>query len=155
MTLRQSNNSPNGKVKSKVKSMLIVLFDIKGMVHKEFVLAGQTFNSAHYCDVIQRLCENVRTFRPEFWRQNTACCITTTHRLRFPFSPGFFYQKQNDCFPQPPYFSLFPLLKIKLEGRHFDTIEVIEAELQAVLITLTEHDFQFALKNDRNSVDDA
>jgi hypothetical protein len=32
-------------------------------------------------------------------------------------------------------------LNIKLKGRHFDTIEVLEAELQAVLNTLTEHDF--------------
>jgi hypothetical protein len=37
-------------------------------------------------------------------------------------------------------------LKIKLKGSHFDTIDVIEAELQAVLNTLTEHNFQHALK---------
>jgi hypothetical protein len=37
---------------------------------------------------------------------------------------------------------LFPPLKIRLKGRHFDTTEVIEAESQAVLNTLTEHDFQ-------------
>jgi hypothetical protein len=37
-------------------------------------------------------------------------------------------------------------LKIKLNDRHFDTIEVIEAESQAMLSTLTEHDFQDALK---------
>jgi hypothetical protein len=37
-------------------------------------------------------------------------------------------------------------LKIKLKSRHFDTIEVIEAESQAVLNTLTEHDFQDAFK---------
>jgi hypothetical protein len=35
---------------------------------------------------------------------------------------------------------------IKLKGRHFDTTEVIEAESQAVLNTLTEHDFQDAFK---------
>jgi hypothetical protein len=35
---------------------------------------------------------------------------------------------------------------MKLKGRHFDTIEVIEAESQAVLNTLTEHDFQDAYK---------
>jgi hypothetical protein len=35
-------------------------------------------------------------------------------------------------------------LKIKLKGRHFDTVEVIEAESQAVLNTFTEHDFQDA-----------
>jgi hypothetical protein len=34
-----------------------------------------------------------------------------------------------------PYFSLFPWLKLKLEGSHFDTIEV-----------LTEQDFQDAFK---------
>jgi hypothetical protein len=35
-------------------------------------------------------------------------------------------------------------LKIKLTGRHFDTIEVNEAESQVV--TLTEEDFQYAFK---------
>jgi hypothetical protein len=37
-------------------------------------------------------------------------------------------------------------LKIKLKGRHFDTTEVIQAELQAVLNSLTEHDFQDEFK---------
>jgi hypothetical protein len=44
--------------------------------------------------------------------------------------------------PHPPYFSLFPRLKIKLKARHFDTIEVNEAELQAVLNALKARDFQ-------------
>jgi hypothetical protein len=35
---------------------------------------------------------------------------------------------------------------MKLKGCHFDTIEVIEAESQAVLNSLTEHDFQDAFK---------
>jgi ribosomal protein L12E/L44/L45/RPP1/RPP2 len=37
-------------------------------------------------------------------------------------------------------------LKIKLKGRHFDTIRVIEAESQAVLNTLKEHDIQDVFK---------
>jgi hypothetical protein len=40
-------------------------------------------------------------------------------------------------------------LKIKLKGRHFDTNEVIEAESQAVLNTLTEHDFHYAFKKQK------
>jgi hypothetical protein len=48
--------------------------------------------------------------------------------------------------PHQTSLSLFPLLKIKLKGCHFDTIEVIEAESQAVLHTLTEHYFQNAFK---------
>jgi 23S rRNA maturation mini-RNase III len=46
----------------------------------------------------------------------------------------------------PLYFSLFLRLKIKQKGRHFYTTEVIEAESQAVLNTLTEHYFQDAFK---------
>jgi hypothetical protein len=69
----ESPNSPRQKkarqVKSKVKSMLIIFFDIKGIFHKEFVLAGQTVNSTYCCDVLRRLRENMRRLRPELWRQ--------------------------------------------------------------------------------------
>jgi histone-lysine N-methyltransferase SETMAR len=41
------------QVKGKVKSMLIIFFDIKRIVHKEFVLAGQTVNFAYYHDIVQ------------------------------------------------------------------------------------------------------
>jgi predicted helicase len=37
-------------------------------------------------------------------------------------------------------------LKIKLKCRHFDTIEAIEVESQAVLNTLPEHEFQDEFK---------
>jgi hypothetical protein len=52
-----SPNSPRPKrarhAQSKVKSMLNISFDIEGIVHEEFVLAGQTINSAYYCDVLR------------------------------------------------------------------------------------------------------
>jgi hypothetical protein len=41
------------QVKIIAKSMLFILFDIKDIVHKEFVLAGQTVNSAYYCEVLR------------------------------------------------------------------------------------------------------
>jgi hypothetical protein len=31
-----------GQVKSKAKIIIVILFDIKGTVHKEFILTGQT-----------------------------------------------------------------------------------------------------------------
>jgi hypothetical protein len=39
------------QVMNKAKSLLITLFNTTGIVQKEFVLAGQTDNHAHYCDV--------------------------------------------------------------------------------------------------------
>jgi hypothetical protein len=41
------------QAKSKVKSMLNILFDIKGIVHKEFVLVGQTVD--RLCGLVVRV----------------------------------------------------------------------------------------------------
>jgi hypothetical protein len=56
-------------MKSEVKRTIIISFDIKSVVRKEFVLSGQTVNAAYYCDVLWRLRENVRRLRSELWRQ--------------------------------------------------------------------------------------
>jgi hypothetical protein len=54
--------------KSKIRSMLFIFFDIKGNVHKEFILAGQTVNSTYCWDFLWQLCENVLRFHLELWR---------------------------------------------------------------------------------------
>jgi cellulose biosynthesis protein BcsQ len=73
------------------------------------------------------------------------------HHDNAPFHASFFTReflsKSNTTFvPIHPTFVCFPLLKMKLKGRHFNINEVIEAESQAVLNTLTDHNFQDALK---------
>jgi hypothetical protein len=40
------------QLKRKVKSLLIISFYSKEIVHKEFALAGQTVNSAYYCNIL-------------------------------------------------------------------------------------------------------
>jgi hypothetical protein len=51
---------------SKVMSMFSIFFDIKGVVHKQFILVGQTANPAHYCDVLWQLDKNVRRLSLNF-----------------------------------------------------------------------------------------
>jgi hypothetical protein len=58
-------------------------------------------------------------------------------------------------FPHPSYFSPFTRFKINLKSRHFDTIEVIEAESQTMLNTLTTQNFQDAFKNGRSTGNEA
>ena len=46
-------------------------FDIKGIVHKEFIPRGQSVNYEFYCEVLRRLREKVRRLRPQLWREQT------------------------------------------------------------------------------------
>ena len=48
------------QVRSHVKTMLICFFDIKGIVHHEFVPQGTTVNQHYYLEVLKRLREAVR-----------------------------------------------------------------------------------------------
>ena len=45
--------------KSKFKAMMIVFFDIRGIVHIDWVPEGQTVNQQYYKSVLTTLCEHV------------------------------------------------------------------------------------------------
>ena len=59
------------QVRSNVKSMLIVVFDIQGSVHKEFVPSGQAVNGKFYCEVLKLLKEGIRRKYPDKWKNNS------------------------------------------------------------------------------------
>jgi hypothetical protein len=81
------------QMKSKAISMLIIFFDIKGIVHKEFDLPDQTLNSAYFCDILGRMRENMRRLRPEIWLEKS---ITTTLFHTSFFTREFFHEKQHE-----------------------------------------------------------
>jgi transposase len=100
-------------------------------------------------------CENVRRLQPELWGQKNWLLHHNNAPSHTSFFTREFLTKNNmTLIPHPPYspdlapcdFSLFHHLKIKLKGRRFDTTKAMEAESQAVLNTLTEHDFHDAFK---------
>jgi hypothetical protein len=65
---------------------------------------------------------------PKFGDKTTGCCITT-HCLTLIFGWGIFDQKLYDCHSSPTLLVCVSLIENKTERGHFDTIEVIEAEL--------------------------
>ena len=71
----ETANSPRPKKfrqsKSRVKTMLLTFFDIRGIVHYEFVPTGQTVNQVYYLEVLERLHEKVRRKRPELFANNS------------------------------------------------------------------------------------
>jgi hypothetical protein len=115
--------------------MLVIFFDIKGIAHKQFVLAGRTLNSAYYCDVLRRLRENEGRLRPELLGTKELVVASRQHTVsQFPFHEEIFDQKQHGCRPQPIIIFSDSPLKVKLKGHHFGTNEVIGTESQAVLL---------------------
>jgi len=57
--------------KSKFKAMMIVFFDIWGIVHMDWVSEGQTVNQVYYKEVLTNLRERVRRRRLEIWKNNS------------------------------------------------------------------------------------
>jgi hypothetical protein len=103
------------QVKSKVRSMLTTCFGIKGILRKEFALAGQTDNSANYCHVLRRLRENVRRLRPELWRQTNWLLLhdsATSHH-------GIVAKSNMTVVPPPTIRSSLSLIEGKFVRRTF------------------------------------
>jgi histone-lysine N-methyltransferase SETMAR len=108
--------------------MLIVFFDVKGIVHHEFVPPNTTVNSDFYCDVLRRLRENVQWKRPELWQNHNWFLHHDNVRAQMSMKTTDFVTNNNTVIvPHPPYspdlapcdFALFPKLKMKLKGQHF------------------------------------
>jgi len=47
--------------------LLTFFFNIRGIVHYEFVPTGQTVNQVYYLEVLERLREKVRLKRPQLF----------------------------------------------------------------------------------------
>jgi hypothetical protein len=85
---------------------------------QEYALAGQTVNTACYCDLLRQLCEKVLRFWPKLWRQKNWLLHhdnALSHTSFFP-PANFFTKSYMTVDPYPPYspdlapcnFSLFP-----------------------------------------------
>ena len=136
--------------RSKVKTMIIVFFDSRGIVHKEFVPPGMTVNQAFYRDLMERLRKRVQRLRSD---------IADDWVLHHDNAPAhtalsireFLAKKNIPVLPHPPYspdlapcdFYLFPKLKLKLKGHHFGTMENIQKTVTDELHTLMENDFWY------------
>ena len=57
--------------RSKIKVMLRVFFDYRGVLHYEFLPPGRTVDEEYYLSVMRRLREAIRLKRPDLWKGNS------------------------------------------------------------------------------------
>ena len=152
-----TSSSPRPKkarqVKSNIKTMLIVFFDIDGLVHREFVPTGQMVNKEFYKTVLQRLRDAVRRHRPEKWRFGNWILHhdnAPAHAHRAVTTNEFLAKHNILLLPQPPYpldlaacdFFFFPQRKKTMKGRRLDYVENIQANVTRQLRAITKSDYQ-------------
>ena len=136
--------------KSKIKVLLTVFVDYRGVVHHEFLPTGQTVNKEYYLSVMRRLREAIRRKRPELWTNNS----WFLHHDNAPSHTALIIRdhlakNSTHIVPQPPYspdlapsdFWLFPKLKRPLRGHRFESIEEIKEKLLLELKAISESDF--------------
>jgi hypothetical protein len=118
--------------KSGLKTILIVFFDIRGIVRKDFVPQGTTVNSHCYLGVMQRLYERMRrvirdVLDTNSWLLLRDCALSVKH---------FLAKKAVTTIEHPPYlpdfapadYFLFPRIKRALKGQRLDDIKAIQRE---------------------------
>lgn len=144
---------------SRIKVLLIVFFDIQGVVYHEFLPEGRTVNKEYYREVLSRLREAVRRNRPELWTNQS----WVLHHDNAPAHTSLLvseYLAKNSMavLPQPPYspdlapcdFFLFPKLKSELKGKKFDTREEIAEKSRMRLKAIPKDSFKKCFEEWKN-----
>ena len=133
------------QTRSKLKVMLTVFFDYRGVVHSEFLPEGQMVNKDYYLSVMRRLREQIRRKRPDLWKDNS----WILHHDNAPAHKAiivneFLAKNSTNLIEQPPYspdlapadFFLFPKLKLPLRGTRFQSIEDIKENSRRQLTSI-------------------
>ena len=128
--------------KSKVRVMLITFFDVRGMVHSEFLPQGQTINQQVYKEILWHLLHLVYKKRWELWQ--------TMHLLTTPWASGSSWPRRTSLYWKnlPIHLILlcvtflFPKLKGIIKGTYFEDVEAVKRALMMELTGIPEESFQ-------------
>jgi transposase len=117
--------------KSKMKTMLICFFDIRGIIHFEFVPEGTTVNETFYVELLKRLIDAVRHKRGELWidraliLHDNAPAHSSLRVSQFLVEKGISAMDHLPYSPDlaPAHIWPFPKLMSVLKGKRFSSVE--------------------------------
>jgi len=137
--------------KSKVKTMLLVFYDSKGIVHHEFAPNGQSITGEYYLSVLKRLLARIGRVRPEYKEPDSWSFLhdnAPAHTCLIV--KQFLAKKKVTVLSHPPYspdlapcdFWLFPKLKMTMKGHRFISVPEIQKKVQQFFKGLSRTEFQ-------------
>ena len=141
--------------KSTHKHLMIPCFDSTGMINMHWIPTVQPVNKEYYVEVLREFRKRFRRKRPALFKsgqwhfnQDNAPVHNSSLITNYLTKMGI------KTVPYPPYspnlapcdFWLFPKLKKKLRGCHYETIEEMKEAVTKVIDTLTEEDFDGAFQ---------
>jgi len=132
--------------KSKFKAIMIVFFDIRGVIYIDWVPEGQTVNQVYYKNVLTTLRERVRRRRPDMWKKASWILHHDNAPAHNALSVKRYLTKNNiPVMEHPPYspdlapcdFFLFPKIKSALKGTRFKSMDAVKAKATQLLNSIT------------------
>ena len=136
--------------KSTHKHLMIPFFDSTSMIYMHWVPTGQTVNKEYYVEIL-------REFKKRFYQKRPALFKSGQWHFHQDNAPvhnsilvtNYLTKMGIKTLPHPPYsrdlapcdFCLFPKLKEKLRGCHYETIEEMKEAVMKVIDMLTQKDF--------------
>ena len=137
--------------KSKVKVMLITFFDVRSIVHNEFLPQGQTISQQVYKEILRLLLRPVHEKRRELWQDKSWLLHHDTAPAHNALSIRQFLAEKNIAVLEQPHylpdlapcdFFLFPKLKGIIKGTRFEGVEAIKRAVTTELRGIPEESFQ-------------
>lgn len=127
---------------SRVKTLLTVFFDSKGIIHQEFTPQGQTVTGQYYLGVLTRLLARINRVRPEYKEQGSWSLLhdnAPAHKCKIV--RAFLAKRGVVVLDHPPYspdlapadFWLFPKLKLAMKGERYSSIKDIQDAVTDIL----------------------
>lgn len=142
--------------RSATKAMLVVFFDLQGIVHKEWIPQGQTVTKEVYLGVLKGLRLSIRRKRPERWKRQDFILHHDNAPAHTAIKVTEYLAKNSTAVaPHPPYspdlapndFFLFPRLKSTLKGQRFDTLEAVKQATTTELDSIPKSEFQRCMES--------
>jgi len=156
----KSPSSPRQKnarqSKSKFKTMMIVFFDIQGIVYMGWVPVSQTINQVYYKEVLAHLHKSgkeKKKKKKKTWNVEEQLMGSSSRQragTQRPVCQDIFDEAQDHhvgtstilTWPSPVWLFLFPKIKSMLKGTRFEPIDAMKAKATELMNKLSEDNLQ-------------